>query len=141
MTAATKTRSTDAAKAERAERFAALTAMVESFDFDELSDRAQRQYDEFLKHYSERNTVLILSQRPSATRLRMFNGWKQEGRKVKKGSKAIWILAPAGQTDRNAVSEPVESEAPVTDGQGNQVRRFFKMIALFDISQTEEDTN
>jgi hypothetical protein len=139
MTTATMTRkSTDAAKSERAARFAALTEMVEAFDLDELGAAGQRRYAGFLDHYSERNTVLIMSQRPSATRLRMFNGWKQEGRKVRKGAKAIWILAPAGQSDRNAVSEPVDSNAPITDAEGKSARRYFKMIALFDLGQTEE---
>jgi hypothetical protein len=42
--------------------------------------------------YSLHNIVLIVSQRPDATRVAGFHTWKQLGRKVKKGAKGIMIL-------------------------------------------------
>ena len=46
-------------------------------------------------HYSYRNTLLILLQRPDATLVAGFHAWKQKfGRHVKKGETGICILAP-----------------------------------------------
>src|SRR4029077_18835414 len=45
-------------------------------------------------HYSFRNTLLIMIQRPDATRVAGFRAWQLLGRQVRKGEKAIWILAP-----------------------------------------------
>jgi hypothetical protein len=44
--------------------------------------------------YSFSNTVLILAQRPTATRVTGFRTWRQLGRHVQRGQRAIWILAP-----------------------------------------------
>ena len=44
--------------------------------------------------YSFRNVMLIGSQRPDATRVAGFHAWKKLGRFVKKGEKAIGIVAP-----------------------------------------------
>ena len=44
--------------------------------------------------YSLHNFILIVSQRPDATRVAGFHTWKQLGRNVKKGAKGIMILAP-----------------------------------------------
>lgn len=46
-------------------------------------------------HYSYRNTLLILLQRPDATLVAGFHAWKQKfHRHVKKGETGICILAP-----------------------------------------------
>jgi hypothetical protein len=44
--------------------------------------------------YSFSNTVLILAQHPTATRVAGFRTWRQLGRQVQRGQQAIWILAP-----------------------------------------------
>ena len=44
--------------------------------------------------YSFSNTVLILAQHPTATRVAGFRTWRQVGRQVQRGQQAIWILAP-----------------------------------------------
>ena len=45
-------------------------------------------------HYSFGNVLLIATQRYEATRVSGFNAWRKLGRFVRKGEKAIWILAP-----------------------------------------------
>ena len=44
--------------------------------------------------YSFNNTLLILGQKPEATRVAGFNAWRKLDRFVRKGEKGIWILAP-----------------------------------------------
>jgi hypothetical protein len=77
-------------------------------------------------HYSERNQRLLWLQRPAATRLHTFRGWVAEGRRVRKGERAIWLLAPhtrdVPETERNPDGKVVLRVRP---------------IALFDASQTD----
>jgi hypothetical protein len=44
--------------------------------------------------YSANNTMLIFLQRPDATMVAGYRKWQEHGRQVKKGEKAIKILAP-----------------------------------------------
>ncbi len=80
--------------------------------------------------YSFNNTLLILGQKPEASRVAGFNAWRKLDRFVRKGEKGIWILAPmvyrsdAGE-DTRAGDEPTK------------VIRGFKPVAVFDISQTD----
>ena len=79
--------------------------------------------------YSLHNTMLIFSQRPDATRVAGYRAWQKLGRQVKKGSKAIWILAPI-------VSRVREDD---DDKQTEQVVTRFRSVAVFDVNQTEGD--
>jgi hypothetical protein len=51
-------------------------------------------------NYSFGNQILIWAQCPTATRVAGFHAWKDLGRSVKKGEKAIRILAPHSQIRR-----------------------------------------
>ena len=60
------------------------------------------KYKEYLSvmskfhNYSFRNTILILMQKPDASRVAGFTAWQDKfKRSVKKGEKGIKILAPA----------------------------------------------
>lgn len=77
--------------------------------------------------YSYNNVLLIASQAHNATQVAGFNAWKKFGRNVRKGEKAIWILAPMVYkvADENNLDE-------VT-----QVLRGFKFVPVFDVLQTE----
>lgn len=77
--------------------------------------------------YSFGNAVLILRQFPRATRVAGFRTWKKLGRSVRKGEKAIWILAP--------VRYKKEETAP--GEEATLVVRGFKAVPVFDVSQTE----
>ena len=76
--------------------------------------------------YSANNVVLISMQCPEATRVAGFNAWRKMGRFVRKGEKAIWILAPM-----------VYKQAEAADGDYERVIRGFKPVAVFDLSQTD----
>ena len=76
--------------------------------------------------YSANNVVLISMQCPEASRVAGFNAWRKMGRFVRKGEKAIWILAPM-----------VYKQAEAADGDDERVIRGFKPVAVFDVSQTD----
>lgn len=83
--------------------------------------------------YSFGNAMLILSQRPDASSVAGFNDWKNKfGRTVKKGEKAIWILAPMVKhtkgTDEES-SREIEERRVIG----------FRAVPVFDVSQTEGD--
>jgi antirestriction protein ArdC len=86
------------------------------------------QFIEYLKSasrfhaYSLGNILLILWQKPTATRVAGYRTWQKMNRHVRKGEKAISILAPCVYSDK---TDPTKT------------RIFFKTVCVFDISQTE----
>jgi len=76
--------------------------------------------------YSFGNVMLIMSQRPTATRVAGFNTWRKFGRFVQKGEKGILIIAPM-------LVKKKEDEAE--DEKGKLL--LFKAVHVFDVSQTE----
>lgn len=79
--------------------------------------------------YSFGNVRLIVSQCPGASQVAAFHAWKDHGRSVNKGERAIWILAPMVvkvHTTDEATGE--ETASPRVVG--------FKSVPVFDISQT-----
>ncbi len=95
--------------------------------------------------YSIGNQILIMFQRPDATRVAGFTTWRNLGRWVKKGEKGIAILAPVmpprpvcpacgGKVAKNARYCPNCGEAleEMVDSP-----RFFRVVYVFDVSQTE----
>ena len=76
--------------------------------------------------YSLRNQLLILSQRPEATRVAGYRTWQSLGRQVRRGERGIAILAPLTRT--------------VPDDTGDEARQIvmgFRVVHVFDISQTD----
>jgi antirestriction protein ArdC len=94
------------------------------------------QLQEFLStmakfhNYSLGNTLLIMCQKPEATKVAGFHAWKDLGRSVKKGEKGIAILAPMLFKNREA------EEAPEPESGEERIIRF-RVVYVFDISQTE----
>lgn len=72
--------------------------------------------------YSFSNVILILMIMPDARKVASYKTWKQVGRQVIKGEKAIRILAPSFKKDQDT---------------GEQVLVGFRAVPVFDISQTE----
>lgn len=81
--------------------------------------------------YSFRNCLLIAIQRPGATHVAGFNRWKELGRFVKKGEKGIAILAPLVYRKKQKDGEPAG------DNDDARVLRGFKVVHVFDVTQTE----
>lgn len=96
--------------------------------------------------YSLNNTLLIAFQKPDATLVAGYTAWqKQFGRQVQKGEKAIKILAPAPYKEKVEMEkiDPV-TRTPILDADGKPVtevqevtRPAFKVVSVFDVSQTE----
>ncbi len=70
--------------------------------------------------YSATNVLLILAQKPEATQLKGFDGWKEAGASIKRQQKGISILEPGEEYER----------ADGSIGTSYNVKR------VFDISQT-----
>ncbi len=76
--------------------------------------------------YSFGNVLLIAVQCHDATRIAGFNAWRKLNRFVRKGEKAIWILAPM-----------VCKSSDAEEGDDVRVIRGFKFVPVFDIAQTD----
>jgi antirestriction protein ArdC len=77
--------------------------------------------------YSFNNAMLIMLQYPEASLVAGFHAWKKRGRYVKKGEKAIKILAPRWY--KTGILDPLTGE------EIEQI--YFGTASVFDISQTE----
>jgi len=79
--------------------------------------------------YSIGNLILIMVQKPEATRVAGFKTWKDLGRWVKKGEKGIAILAPClppkGQRSKPREGENEEEEIEVSP-------LYFKVVHVFE---------
>jgi len=98
--------------------------------------------------YSIGNQILIMIQRPAATRVAGFNTWKDMGRWVKAGAKGIAILAPIfpprATCPQCGTRLPKEARFCPKCGETVEIEievspRYFKVVYVFDISQTEGD--
>ncbi|WP_112650118.1 ArdC-like ssDNA-binding domain-containing protein [Mycobacterium xenopi] len=102
---------------------------------DELDDgQTWQEWLEFSQRfhrYSLNNQLLILTQNPDATRVAGFNKWKELGRSVNKGEKAIWIYAPMVKKIQ------VEDDNGATKRENRVVG--FKVVPVFDVSSTSGD--
>ena len=78
--------------------------------------------------YSWHNTMLIWKQKPDASFVGGFNTWLKCGRFVRKGEKGIAILAPMFFKDKRQM---------VDGSEGESKRIWFKVVYVFDISQTD----
>lgn len=90
-----------------------------------------------LHHYSFLNTLLILSAKPEATLVAGFGAWKERGHSVRKGEKAIKVLAPILR--KVPLLDPAGN--PVVDEQGKPrlARQMVGVmpVPVFDASQVE----
>lgn len=99
---------------------------------DELSAGKSETLEAFLgmlsrfHSYSFGNVMLILAQRPDATRVAGYRAWQKLGRQVRKGEKSITIIAPMLIKHENTSGE-------------TEKRLRFRGASVFDLSQTDGD--
>jgi hypothetical protein len=86
-----------------------------------------------LSRYSFGNQLLIAMQRPDATYVAGFRAFLELNRCVRKGERAIRILAPMRLRDRNQAAP--NGERSVDDEQTK--RTVFRAVSVFDVSQTD----
>lgn len=129
------------------QRYDTMEEKLQAFR-NELEERIaglgeDRQWQNYLQtmskfhHYSMANQLLIQAQRPGATMVAGFNRWKEMGRHVVKGERAITIYAPrtVSQILEDANGNPVLGE----DGKPKRVKKVvgFSTASVFDVSQTD----
>jgi hypothetical protein len=86
-----------------------------------------------LARYSFGNQLLIALQRPDASYVAGFRAFLELNRCVRKGERAIRILAPMSIRDRQA-----EQAGADGDGESDQRRRMvFRAVSVFDVGQTD----
>ena len=78
-----------------------------------------------LAKYSVNNQLLIALARPDATFVAGFGSWLELGYHVRKGERAIWILAPLKIKERDRVSGEDTGET----------RILFRAVPVFDLAQ------
>lgn len=81
--------------------------------------------------YSFLNVLLILKQRPNASRVAGYKTWQALGRQVKQGEKGILILAPMFRKREQKVEESGKSEEP-------RPVSGFRAVYVWDEQQTTE---
>ena len=102
---------------------------------DALAEGRSEELEHYLKtmsrfhRYSFNNIMLILMQNPEALHVAGFNAWKQLGRTVNKGEKGLAIVAPCRYKSKD------DDES----GEETSSVRGFRVVYVFDISQTEGD--
>lgn len=118
---------TDEQKAKSAERRDSLTKLAKSvraIDGAKLEIEANKLglLPSVAGHLlSPFNTIFVNRQRPTATKVGGFQQWKKEGRKVKKGCKAIAIWLPFKKENKQTKEEETG----------------FRLVNVFDIADTE----
>ena len=103
-----------------------------------------------LHTYSFNNQILIALQKPEARMVAGYGAWQAMGRQVRKGEKAIWILAPVTRRARTDADGTLDGDDlvgtspapdPVTTGAGGGRGSVvgFRGAGVFDVSQTDGD--
>lgn len=147
-------RKTSASTAERAAKVQALRDRLGEWegDADEgMIAAALAQHD----GYSPRNAMLIAMQMPEATDVDGFRKWLDRGRHVKPGEHGVQILAPCqGKRDEQGSDQGDEAkgevvaewsapgadpDAPGLELTSKQPRMRFRLVTVFDVSQTESE--
>ena len=103
----------------------ALTEGIASLTTSEAW-RAHLEVQGRFHRYSFSNTLLICRQDPEASQVAGFATWRSLGRCVRKGERAIWILAPV--RGRRTRTDEGEECRPIVG---------FRPVPVFDIAQTD----
>jgi len=83
-------------------------------------------------NYSFNNCMLIALQFPEATLIQGFHAWRKMGRTVIKGQKGIGIIAPMVYKAKDD-----DAKSPDESDKSKRAVRGFKVVHVFDVSQTE----
>jgi antirestriction protein ArdC len=112
----------------RDEKRAEQRQLVEASVRELLSSDGWRRFAEAratFHRYSIGNALLIAAQRPDAVQVAGFKAWQELGRQVRKGERAIRIMAPMAIKERDAAGD-----------ETGERRMLFRSVPVFDIAQT-----
>lgn len=138
-----------------------LTAATQKEKLQEITEKLEQgvkdlfasdKFKEYLSvmskfhHYSFRNTLLILFQKPDASMIAGYGAWQKNfKRQVKKGEKGIKIIAPAPyKVQQETQMLDKKTKQPVFGADGKPIMQkidvtipAYKVTTVFDISQTD----
>jgi antirestriction protein ArdC len=135
----TSTRSLPERRAEAERLHTLLFDQVEQLAHSEQWKRFLRMAASF-HQYSFNNLMLILAQNPNATQVAGYRHWQTLGRQVRKGEHGIRIYATATRTHHTNTNDANQPERnPEADEGEDACRavRYYPLVSVFDISQTE----
>ena len=91
--------------------------------------------------YSFGNTMLIFMQNPQASYVKGYRAWEAMGRHVRKGEKAITILAPCFRkvTEFKEPEDKTVYHDEAGEKEEKRVIGGFRIAYVFDLAQTEGD--
>lgn len=98
-----------------------VAAVIASNDFQQVLDMMGKFH-----RYSLQNTMLIMAQKPTASRVAGFKTWQGMGRNVRKGEKGIQIFVPH-------IRKPKEGD------EDQKPQMSFGVGYVFDVEQTDGD--
>ncbi|MBN6812907.1 MULTISPECIES: ArdC family protein [Kocuria] len=125
-----------AAIAKRKEVSEKAAAVAEQIKNDPDTARRFAAFTARMPTYSPKNQEMIFAQFEGATQCAGFNKWLEVGRVVRKGERAIKIMAP---TERTKTDE--EGSVVMDPKTGKPEKELtYIMVSVFDVSQTEEIT-
>ena len=116
----------------------AITEQLEAGMSEMFTSDRYREYLSFMSKfhdYSVNNIVLILLQHPTAGMVAGFKAWEKMGRHVKRGEKAIKILAPC-PFKKTVTREVTENGVTTNEEQEIMIPRY-KTVSVFADDQTE----
>lgn len=115
---------------------ARVEELVDSFAWQAMLDFASKFHA-----YSFNNLLLIQMQNPNASQVAGFRQWQKLGRQVRRGEKAIKIFGygerktnPKNTTETTGEGD---TEQPVEEEVRPGVVRYYPIVNVFDISQTD----
>lgn len=108
-------------QSEREEVYALRDRMTDEVSTDGEKFRQYLDTQSRFRRYSVGNVLLIMAQKPEATRLKDFDGWKESRVSIQKNQRGIRILEPRKEYERE-------------DGS---VGTSYNVKKVFDISQTK----
>lgn len=108
-------------QSERDEVYALRDRMTDEVSMDGDKFRQYLDIQSRFRRYSVGNVLLIMAQKPQATRLKDFDGWKENRVSIRRNEKGIRILEPGDEYQRD-------------DGSWGTS---YNVKKVFDISQTK----
>lgn len=123
-----------------------VNELIKNKDYKGLSQHLKTGIQDYLKSdnfkdylkfiskfhkYSSKNNRLLLIQNPEVSHVAGMKKWNGLGRKVNKGSKALYVYAPT------QVIKKDKDGKPVLDAEGKPKKEtYFFLTPVFDVSQT-----
>ncbi len=121
------------------DKYKALTERLEAGIQEVFGSEKFRTYLSVMSrfhHYSFRNSLLIMLQRPEATHVAGFTAWRDKfHRSVNRGEKGLQILVPSPYRMKTEVERPDET-GKLQKEEVEIIKPAFRPAYVFDISQT-----